>query len=63
MQQLTPSKNGPLQQQQQQQLHWAPDYTLRALTDLIYLKIRLKSIFFKVWTDAAATATIIALGT
>jgi hypothetical protein len=66
-------KYGPLQPQQQQ-LHWASDYTLRALTDLIYLKIRLTSIFCKVWTDAAtdtqqewtaaaATATTIALGT
>jgi hypothetical protein len=26
--------------QQVVQLHWAPDYTLKALTDLIYLKMR-----------------------
>jgi hypothetical protein len=51
-----------MQLQPQQQLHWAPDYTLRALTDLIYLKIKLNSIFCKVRT-AAATATTIALGT
>ena len=37
---VSPVKYG----QQQQQLHWSPDYSLKALTDLIYLKIRSASI-------------------